>query len=117
MEEEAADEDLDALHEMENEAAGISSKPPPKAPEPPKDVVVEDSQSRLPLGGFDDEAMFDSEPEEAKGQDGQPLKVYKKKGQKRTTRRVKMKPVRSKPSFQAPTPNGDEDSEDEIAGA
>jgi DNA replication regulator SLD2 len=112
MEEEAADEDLDALHEMENEAAGISSKPPPA---PPKDVVVEDSQPRLPLGGFDDEAMFDSESKEAKGRDGQPLKVYKKKGQKRTTRRVKMKPVRSKPSIQAPAPNADEDSEDELA--
>lgn len=117
VEEEAADEDLDALHEMENEAAGIPSKPVPKAPTvitPPKDIQVEESQSRLPLGGFDDEAMFDSEPEEAKGRDGEPLKIYKKKGQKRTTRRVKMKPVRSKPSQ---IPNADEDSEDELADA
>ncbi|TVY43990.1 DNA replication regulator [Lachnellula occidentalis] len=123
MEEEAADEDLDALHEMENEAAenGTSSKPPPKpaapASEPPKDIVVEDSQPRLPLGGFDDEAMFDSSAEEATGRDGQPLKVYKKKGQKRTTRRVKMKPVRSKPSTSAslqPSAPIDEDSEDEL---
>ncbi|TVY15672.1 DNA replication regulator SLD2 [Lachnellula arida] len=126
MEEDAADEDLDALHEMENEATGTgtgtgtSSKPPPKpAPAPaaefPKDIVVEDSQPRLPLGGFDDEAMFDSSAEEANGRDGQPLKVYKKKGQKRTTRRVKMKPVRSKPSasLQPPAPI-DEDSEDEL---
>jgi DNA replication regulator SLD2 len=119
VEEEVADEDLDALHEMENEAAGIPNKAPAKAPTaiaPPKDIQVEDSQPRLPLGGFDDEAMFDSEPEEPKGRDGQPLKVYKKKGQKRTTRRVKMKPVRSKPS-QPSIPNADEESEDELGDA
>ena len=119
MEEEAADEDLDVLHEMENEAAGVSSKSAakPQAAQPPKDVVVEHSQPRLPLGGFDDEAMFDSSPEEAQGRDGQPLKIYKKKGQKRTTRRVKMKPVRSKPSIQTTIPNADDDSEDELAEA
>ncbi|TVY23091.1 DNA replication regulator [Lachnellula hyalina] len=129
MEEEAADEDLDALHEMENETpgpgtgsgrgSGNSSKPPTKPAAPaaefPKDIVVEDSQPRLPLGGFDDEAMFDSSGSEGHDRDGQPLKVYKKKGQKRTTRRVKMKPVRSKPStsLQPPAPI-DEDSEDEL---
>ncbi|TVY35649.1 DNA replication regulator [Lachnellula subtilissima] len=59
--------------------------------------------------------MFDSSASEGHGRDGQPLKVYKKKGQKRTTRRVKMKPVRSKPStsLQPPAPI-DEDSEDEL---
>ncbi|CRK15969.1 hypothetical protein BN1723_010877 [Verticillium longisporum] len=40
--------------------------------------------------------MYDSEPEEQLGRDGQPLKVYKKKGQKRTTRRSNMKPVHHK---------------------
>lgn len=115
MEEDAADEDLDLLHEMENNAAGITTKPAPKPIGPPADILVEDSQSRLPLGGFDDEAMFDSEPEEVNGRDGQPLKVYKKKGQKRTTRRVKMKPVRSKSKPSLPTiPAADSDSEDEF---
>ncbi|TVY73534.1 DNA replication regulator SLD2, partial [Lachnellula suecica] len=122
LEEDAADEDLDLLHEMEDEAAGVpSAKPAPKPPTAPKDIVVEDSQPRLPLGGFDDEAMLDSEPDEIKnptlGRDGQPLKVYKKKGQKRTTRRVKMKPSRSRPSATSPRPNADNDSnsEDELA--
>lgn len=104
MEDDAADEDLQALREMEDEMAGIS-KPPPKKPKPTgitkivDDILVEDSQPGLPLGGFDDEAIYDSEPEEPTlGRDGQPLKAYKKRGQKRTTKRVKMRPSRAKPS-------------------
>lgn len=105
MEEDAAEENLEALREMENEMA-CESKSAPKVnvTAPPQAVLMEDSQPRLPLGGFDDEAMFDSEPEEIKnptlGRDGQLLKIYKKKGQKRTTRRVNMKPTRSKPPSQ-----------------
>jgi hypothetical protein len=95
LEEEAADDDLDALHDIENETSG-PSKPIDKS-----SVLVEDSQVPVLLGGFDDEAMYDSDPEEVKnptlGRDGQPLKIWKKKGQKRTTRRVTIKPVRSKP--------------------
>ncbi|KAF4630595.1 hypothetical protein G7Y89_g7543 [Cudoniella acicularis] len=121
MEEEAADEDLEALYEMENEMAGITSKPAPNPKLKPvleeAAVLVEDSQPGFPLGGFDDEAKFDSEPEEVKnptlGRDGRPLKAYKKKGQKRTTRRVNMKPVRSKSSALNPIP-ADEDSDDEL---
>jgi len=119
MEDEAAEEDLEALREMEMDMEG-GSKPAPK-PKPiavPSIVLVEDSQPGFPLGGFDDEAQFDSEPEESKnptlGRDGQPLKVYKKKGQKRTTRKVNMKPTRSKPqALPAALP---EDSDDELAG-
>jgi DNA replication regulator SLD2 len=100
MEEEELDDDLEALREMENPdyvpVEKSTSKPVSKDA-----VLVEDSQVRLPLGGFDDEAMYDSEPEELKnptlGRDGLPLKIWKKKGQKRTTRRNTMKPVRSKP--------------------
>lgn len=118
MQEDAADDDLDALREMENDM-DTGSKPAPKisvmTPEEP--VLVKDSQPRFPLGGFDDEADYDSEPEEIKnptlGRDGQPLKVYKKKGQKRTTRRVKMKPSRSKPQAQPETIL--EEGEDELA--
>jgi DNA replication regulator SLD2 len=119
LEEEAADEDLEALREMEAEEAGVpkpkaansGSKAAPKTVENmPPEILVHDSQNGLlKLGGFDDEAMLDSEPEEEKGRDGQPLKVYKKKGQKRTTRRVIMKPVRSKPQPQNPAPDEDID--------
>lgn len=113
MEEQAADEDLEALREMEAEEAGGGSKPAPKVPK----ILMQDSQPiLLPLGGFDDEAMLDSEPEEENGRDGLPLKVYKKKGQKRTTRRVKMKPTRSKPQAQ-PESSLPEESGDELANA
>jgi DNA replication regulator SLD2 len=100
MEEEAADDDLDALREMEGGPPPIGK--PAHKPINKGTVLVEDSQVTGLLGGFDDEAMYDSEPEELRnptlGRDGQPLKIWKKKGQKRTTRRTNMKPVRSKPS-------------------
>jgi DNA replication regulator SLD2 len=119
MEDEAADEDLEALREMEMEMEG-GSNPTPK-PNPttvPSIVLVEESQPGFPLGGFDDEAQFDSEPEEFKnptlGRDGQPLKAYKKKGQKRTTRKVNMKPTRSKP--QAMSEPISENSDDQRVG-
>ena len=115
LEEEKLDEDLEALHEMENESAAAPAAPKPKAhanndgdnsnkpAEPttvstaPKDKILEpDSQAPQLLGGFDDEAMYDSPTEEALGRDGQPLKVYKKKGQKRTTRLVNIRPTRSR---------------------
>ncbi|KAI1080344.1 DNA replication/checkpoint protein [Whalleya microplaca] len=99
LEEEALDDDLEALHEAENEA-NPTSKPPAKKPTKSKEeeVLEPDSQAAPPqlLGGFDDEDLYDSPPEEALGRDGQPLRVYKKKGQKRTTRRVNMRPTRTK---------------------
>ena len=130
MEDEAADDDLDALREMEMEMEGNSTVLPKPKPGPSSkseskakpipiatkdNILVADSQMNL-VGAFDDEAQFDSETETPElGRDGQPLKVYKKKGQKRTTRRVKMKPTRSKPSQPSRTP-AEEDSDDELAG-
>ncbi|EEY17495.1 DNA replication regulator SLD2 [Verticillium alfalfae VaMs.102] len=101
VEEEAHDDDMDALREMEQGETGLVAAPAPMQmkppPKPQDDVLVADSQvMNLPLGGFDDEGMYDTEPEEQLGRDGQPLKVYKKKGQKRTTRRSNMKPVHHK---------------------
>jgi DNA replication regulator SLD2 len=117
MEDEAADEDLEALREMEMEMEGGGRPAPKLKPTVPSIVLVEDSQPGFPLGGFDDEAQFDSEPEELKnpviGRDGQPLKAYKKKGQKRMTRKVNMKPARSKP--QAKLEAAPEDSDDALA--
>jgi len=103
IEEEAHDDDLEALHEMEAEEAAMAgaSKPLPKAASLvplSKDMIqVEDSQQPHLLGGFDDEGGFDSAGEDNIGPDGQPLRVYKKKGQKRTTRRTNLKPSRVKP--------------------
>ncbi|KUI72007.1 DNA replication regulator SLD2 [Cytospora mali] len=117
-EEEQLDDDLDVLREMENE--GTSTKPagrsstsntkpaPTPAPTSKKagnaqdmdSILAEDSQKQNMnlLGGFDDEGMHDSEDGQQEGVDrgGKPLKVYKKKGQKRTTRKANMRPVRTK---------------------
>lgn len=113
--EEQLDDELDALREVENEGAtaGPAKKPstappgevqPPPGPQKPtapdddtKTILAEDSQKQNLglLGGFDDEGMYDSEDGEQEGldRDGMPLRVFKKKGQKRTTRKVNMKPV------------------------
>lgn len=96
VEEERLDEDLEALRELENEEMGHRTvNPPVKANEDP---LLADSQTpRLPLGGFDDEGMYDSPGEdEPLDRDGQPLRIFKKKGQKRTTRLSRMKPTRTK---------------------
>ena len=61
---------------------------------PPAQVLVEDSQIEMPLGP--DRALESDEDEadanDGLDQDGRPRKVWKKKGQKRTTRRVIMRP-------------------------
>ena len=56
--------------------------------------------------------MYDSPTEEELGRDGQPLRVYKKKGQKRTTRRVNMRPTRTKRPQTEDGGNGDAEEED-----
>lgn len=115
--EEELDDELDALREMENEGAlptGPAKKPgevppgemqPPPAPPRPAAgddshtaaILAEDSQKQnlSLLGGFDDEGMYDSEDGNQEGvdRDGKPLRVFKKKGQKRTTRKANMRPV------------------------
>ncbi|KAF2965713.1 hypothetical protein GQX73_g7828 [Xylaria multiplex] len=97
LEEEQLDEDLDILREIENEASSSSAvKPALSVSKPHADIVEPDSQAPQLLGGFDDEGLYDSPTEEVKGRDGQPLRVFKKKGQKRTTRRVNMRPTRTK---------------------
>ncbi|KAH8819553.1 DNA replication/checkpoint protein [Xylogone sp. PMI_703] len=114
MEEEAADDDLEALREAENgESTSFKAKVPPNP-----SAEEEHRDHRLPLGGFDDEAMYDTEPEEVQnaglGPDGQPLKVWKKKGQKRTTRRYIIKPNLSKPQRESQSQQDDDhDTDDE----
>ncbi|KAK3941321.1 putative dna replication regulator sld2 protein [Diplogelasinospora grovesii] len=91
-------------------------------------VEVEDSQHQnqqrqkderdvpavLLLGGFDDEGLYDSPNEDKSAgldRNGQPLRVFKKKGQKRTTRLVKMRPTRAKrPTIQQ---EDDDDGDDD----
>lgn len=92
LEEDKLDEELEALHEMENECGDYQ---PPKPSKPKDDILVPDSQGPQLLGGFDDEGELDSDPEQQLDRGGQPLRIYKKKGQKRTTRKSNMKPTRS----------------------
>ncbi|KAJ2987934.1 hypothetical protein NUW58_g4241 [Xylaria curta] len=97
LEEERLDDDLAALNEMENEEnASAVARPPVPVSSALPEILEPDSQAPQLLGGFDDETLYDSPTEEVKGRGGQPLRVYKKKGQKRTTRRVNMRPTRAK---------------------
>ena len=97
LEEEKYEDEMDALREMEDETRpSDTAKPMNGASKAPPEILEPDSQAPQLLGGFDDEALYDSPTEEVKGRDGQPLRVYKKKGQKRTTRRVNMKPTKTK---------------------
>jgi hypothetical protein len=110
VEEDNLDDELDALRDIENEEMG-EPKPKTLFPSKPKDdILAEDSQTRpLPLGGFDDEGLYDSPVEE----DGHPTRVYKKKGQKRTTRRVKMRPTLTKrPENMTGDPQSDVENDD-----
>jgi len=118
MEDEKLDEDLDVLREMEaadntTVAPGTMSKPPA--------VVVEDSQVfDMPLGpdgvGASDDDLDEYE-NEGKGRDGKPLKVWKKKGQKRTTRKTNIKPnnAKWKPEPEWQGTKDDDDAADGLA--
>lgn len=120
VEEEALDDDMEAMREMEEEEAnanGLKSPSKPKPPVKPKDkpeeeVLEPDSQGPHLLGGFDDEGMYDSPTEDGVDRFGQPLRVYKKKGQKRTTRKTNMRPTRSRRPQQPVVDGQGEDEED-----
>ncbi|EHK23457.1 uncharacterized protein TRIVIDRAFT_37545 [Trichoderma virens Gv29-8] len=119
VEEEQLDDDLEALREAEADAEAESRGPilPPMKPQEPQakqDILEPDSQTKqLPLGGFDDEGMYDSPTEDAVDRDGRPMKIFKKKGQKRTTRRVNMRPVRAKRLTNLAEANESDGEEDE----
>ena len=72
------------------------------------EILAKDSQ--VLLGGFDDEAAYDSPVEEQLDR-GKPLRVYKKKAPKRTTRKTNMRPVRSKRPNNLTESSGDDSDE------
>ncbi|SPO04451.1 related to DNA replication regulator SLD2 [Cephalotrichum gorgonifer] len=121
VEETQFDDDEEAMREMETGGAPSAPSAPPALPAALP--LVPDSQlapASLPptglLGGFDDEAAFDGPIEEDLDR-GQPMRLFKKKGQKRTTRRVNMKPTFiSRPAAEAdPEDFGDgPDGEDDV---
>lgn len=108
-EKEREDEEWELMREMEGtdyrEVVGKGKKPAP----PPK-AFIEDSHVQLDVDGFvpsDFESDVDAEAAEIK-----PRKAYKKKGLKRQTRRVNMRPVMTKPQ-QANKSEPDSESDDE----
>lgn len=124
--EDELDEQADIMREFEMEGEGM---PPPKKLKMPE-VQVEDSQASMPLGpdrgpdsGDDEEAQGNDEL----GPDGNPRRIWKKKGLKRQTRRVISKiSLRScvatanvhpvKPNFSKPKPQPEiqhDDSDDD----
>ena len=93
MEDEALDEELDMLKEMESESAPRNSLVQPKI------LVIDSQRPDMPLGpdgGLESNEDGVERSDDGKGRDGKPLKVWKKKGQKRTTKRVLMKPNTAK---------------------
>ena len=100
LEEEKLDDDLEMLRELESEQTGDNSGATTKKPLAPKVLVGDSQMGEMPLGP-DGNLESESEDEETlakggRGRDGKPLRVWKKKGQKRSTRRVIMKPVVAK---------------------
>lgn len=114
MEDEVLDEDLDMLREMESESA-------PRSHFDQSKILVNQSQRPdMPLGpngGLESDEDGVEYTNEGKGRDGKPLKVWKKKGQKRTTRRVLIKPntAKWKPEPAWKIGQANEDEEDGVA--
>ncbi|KAF1350304.1 hypothetical protein EJ07DRAFT_169251 [Lizonia empirigonia] len=109
-EDDRLDEEADIMRELEMEEEGIAAPARPKIAQ----VLVEDSQIVMPLGpdrGLESEE--DEEEEEELGRDGKPRKVWKKKGLKRQTRRVIMRPNAIKPKAAPQFRHNDQDSDDE----
>ena len=114
MEDEELDEELDMLREMESDGA-------PRNHVDQSQILVNDSQKpEVPLGpdgGTESDEDGIEYTDRRKGEEGKPLKIWKKKGQKRTTRRVLMKPNTAKwkpePAWSIGQPN--EDDQDSAA--
>lgn len=122
MEDERLDEEMALLREMEggSDPAGrgaVAVAPAGQKPTSRTDnVFVQDSQAPdMPLGP-DGHHESDSEDDklEGKGRDGKPLRVWKKRGQKRSTRMVVMKPSRGKWKPEPKWEGGQEDEEEQV---
>ena len=114
MEDEGMDEGLDALREMESDRASRISLEQLK--------VLDNHCQRpdMPLGpdgGLESDEDGVGYADDGKRRDGKPLKAWKKKGQKRTTKRVLMKPntAKWKPEPTWKVDQGDRDNEDDVA--
>lgn len=123
MQEQRLDEELELLRELEggsDPAVKITAAPAlaaqKKQPINANDVFVTDSQAPdMPLGpdGEIHDSESDNDELEGMGRDGKPLRVWKKRGQKRSTRMVVMKPSRTKWKPEPKWKGGQVDEEDE----
>jgi hypothetical protein len=134
MEEEAFGEEEEVLREMEMGAEGTGVKSHHGVSMERQRVEVGDSQVPAELGrnlpgktetqggdrepagllsGFDEEALYDSLDEGKQRQQDQQLRQFKKRGQKRTTRLVNMRPTRARRPAQT---GGDPDEEEDEEG-
>lgn len=118
MEDAKLDDEMEMLREMEGAGQEHKQSQSKKAPK----ICVKDSQAPdMPLGpdgqGWSEDDDDDVNALKADGMDrnGKPLKVWKKKGQKRTTRRVMIRPNTAKWKPEPAWKGGREvDSEDEV---
>lgn len=116
MEDAKLDDEMEMLREMEGAGQEQKQSLIKNAPK----VCVKDSQAPdMPLGpdGQGESEDDDVNALKADGMDrnGKPLKIWKKKGQKRTTRRVKIRPNTAKWNPEPAWQGGREaDSEDEV---
>ncbi len=94
MEEEKLDEELDILRELED---GGNAAPAHKSPKVSKPFIPDSQVPDMPLGADGENISSEDdyiEPEKpGRGRAGKDGKTWKKKGQKRTTRQVIMRPV------------------------
>ncbi|KAL1609684.1 regulatory particle non-ATPase [Nothophoma quercina] len=99
-EDDRLDEEADIMRELEMEEQGISAPARPRVSQ----IQVEDSQVVMPLGPDRGLESEEEEEEEELGRNGQPRKVWKKKGLKRQTRRSNIRPnaakLKAAPEFQ-----------------
>lgn len=123
MEEERLDEEMELLRELEggfDHTGKPKARPAPSSPKirstKSKDVFMTESLApEMPLGpdGENQDSESNDEELEGKGRDGKPMRVWKKRGQKRSTRMVVMKPSRAKWKPE-PKWKGGQDEEDEV---
>lgn len=126
MEEERLDEEMELLREMEggfDDNGKTKARPAPASQKNwstnPKDVFMTGSLApEMPLGpdGENHDSENNDDELEGKGRDGKPLRVWKKRGQKRSTRMVVMKPSRAKWKPE-PKWKGGLDEDDEVKEA
>ena len=92
MEDQQADDDLDILRELERDHPDMAWMSKPSMP---AKVLVQDSQAvEMPLGP--DRSISSDEDEEEQRAGEKAPRQWKKKGQKRTTRKVNIKPTTAK---------------------